>query len=319
MTRQAKVVNPHDLRHRKSLSYILRRYWQLYLLLLLPLVYLVLFKYIPMMGIQIAFKKFKARDGIWGSAWVGFKNFDKFFGSYMFERVVGNTVKLSLYSLFAGFPLPIVFALLLNAMRTKRYRSFIENVAYMPHFISTVVMVGILMQVFDSRIGIFSRMYIFITGSSEAPSLFGSAAAFPHLYVWSGIWQGLGWDTVIYTAALSAVDPELHEAALIDGATRFQRLLHVDVPAIVPTITITLILRCGHIMGIGFDKVYLMQNNMNLKASEVIATYVYKQGLTGSCDYSYSTAISLFNSLINLCLICLVNFVSRKVSETSLW
>ncbi|MDO5325389.1 MAG: ABC transporter permease subunit [Clostridia bacterium] len=319
MMKQTNVLSAHDLRHKKNIAWILKRYWQLYLLLLLPLVYLILFKYVPMLGIQIAFKKFKARDGIWGSQWVGLKNFDKFFNSYMFERVIGNTLRLSIYSLLAGFPLPIIFALMLNAMRSKHYRSFIENVAYMPHFISTVVMVGILMQVFDSRIGVFARLYTLFTGSKDVPSLFSSAAAFPHLYVWSGIWQGLGWDTVIYTAALAAVDLELHEAALIDGATRFQRLLHVDLPGIIPTITITLILRCGHIMGIGFDKVYLMQNNMNLKASEVIATYVYKQGLTGSSDYSYSTAISLFNSVINLALITLVNFVSRKVSDTSLW
>jgi len=306
-------------RRRRKMWKLMKRYWRLYVMLLLPVIYLILFKYVPMAGVQIAFRKYNMRDGIWGSKWVGMKNIQKFVNSYMFERVVGNTIRLSLYSLFAGFPLPIIFALVLNSLRSKRYRSFIENVTYMPHFISTVVMVGILVQVFDVRIGIFSILYKWITNSSTAPSLFANANAFPHLYVWSGIWQGLGWSTVIYTAALSAVDPELHEAALIDGATRFQRMLHVDIPAIVPTITITLILRCGHIMGIGFDKVYLMQNDMNLRMSEVISTYVYKQGLTSSGDYSYSTAISLFNSLVNLILISIVNFVSRRVGETSLW
>lgn len=319
MSRKTAVVNPHAIYHRRSFGTIMARYWQLYLLLILPIVYLILFKYVPMLGVQLAFKKWKPKLGIWGSPWAGFYQFQKFFKSPMFSRVFGNTVTLSLYSLVAGFPLPIIFALVLNALRSKKYRSFVENVTYIPHFISTVVMVGILMQVFDIRIGIFAQIYRYFTGATSAPNLFGLASAFPHLYVWSGIWQGLGWDTVIYTAALGAVDPELHEAAVIDGATRFQRLLHVDFPAIVPTITITLILRCGHIMGIGFDKVYLMQNKMNKSASDVISTYVYEVGLTGTCDYAYSTAINVFNSVINLALITIVNFISGKVSETSLW
>ena len=319
---EVKLNKPvvHLKKHKRPFKYYVTRYWQRYLLLLLPLVYLALFKYVPMYGVQIAFKKFSFRYGIWDSPWCGLYQFEKFINSYMFSRVVGNTITLSLYSMIAGFPLPILFALALNAMRSKRYRSFVENVTYIPHFISTVVMVGIMVQIFDTRIGIFAQVYRAIYGEgAKVPVLFNSAAAFPHLYVWSGIWQGLGWDTVIYTAALTVVDPELHEAAMIDGATRFQRLLHVDLPAIVPTITITLILRCGKIMGIGFDKVYLMQNTMNQRASEVIATYVYKQGLTSNLDYSYSTAIDLFNSAINLVMICLVNFISGKVSETSLW
>ena len=314
-----RQVNPHAVYHRKSFTYIMSRYWELYLLLLLPLIYLVLFKYIPMVGVQIAFRKYKVKYGMWGSQWVGLKQFEKFLSSYMFERVVGNTLRLSLYSLFAGFPMPIIFALMLNAMLGKRYRSFIENVAYIPHFISTVVMVGILMQVFDTRIGIFAKVYTFFNGAgAKVPNMFGVADAFPHLYVWSGIWQGLGWDTVIYTAALAGVDPELHEAALIDGATRYQRLLHVDLPAIVPTITITLILRCGHIMGIGFDKAYLMQNDLNLSTSEVIATYVYKQGIIKS-QYEFSTAVDLFNSVVNQLLLTTMNFIARKVNDTSLF
>lgn len=320
MSSKTVTVNPHDVHRRKTANQILKQQWELFVLLLLPLAYLILFHYIPMAGVQIAFKKYNFRDGIWGSPWCGMYQIEKFLNSYMFERVVGNTIKLSLYSLIAGFPLPVIFALMLNAMRNKRYRSFIENITYMPHFISTVVMVGILMQIFDTRIGIYAALYRQIYGvGAKVPNMFSNAAAFPHLYVWSGIWQSLGWDTVIYTAALGSVDASLHEAAVIDGASRFQRVIHVDFPAIVPTITITLILRCGKIMGIGFDKVYLMQNNMNLRASEVISTYVYKQGLTSNMDYSYSTAISLFNSAVNLILICLVNFISGKVSETSLW
>ena len=297
----------------------LRKYWQLYVFLLLPIVWIILFKYVPMAGLQIAFKNYTPRNGIWGSAWVGAKHFIKFFSSYQFTRVVGNTLKLSLYTLFAGFPLPVILALLLNSMRAKKYKSFVENVTYMPHFISTVVMVGIMVQLFNVRIGLVPQLYQRITGEPMI-DLFGSAEAFPHLYVWSGIWSSTGWNTVIYMAALASVDPEQHEAALIDGASRFQRLLFVDLPAIIPTITITLILRFGNIMGIGFDKVYLMQNELNLRASEVISTYVYKTGLAaGGGNFSYATAIGMFNSVINLILISIVNAISRKVGETSLW
>ncbi|HML48234.1 MAG TPA: ABC transporter permease subunit, partial [Clostridia bacterium] len=190
----------------------------------------------------------------------------------------------------------------------------------MPHFISTVVMVGMLMQVFNSRVGLFAVLYRAMTGIPDAPDFLAKAGAFPHLYVWSGIWQSTGWGTIIYMAALSAVDPELHEAAVIDGATRWQRVLHVDFPAVLPTVTIMLILRCGQLMGIGFDKVYLLQNNLNLSNSEVIATYVYKVGLAqGSNDFSYATAIGLFNSVINLVMLLVVNAISRLVGETSLW
>lgn len=315
---QKQVTVPNFKPKRKSFSFVMKRYWRLYLLLLLPIIYLILFKYVPMAGLQLAFKKFTMKGGVWGSPWVGMKNFNKFFSSRNFELVVGNTIKLSLYSLIAGFPLPIIFALMLNAMRQKKYRSFIENVTYMPHFISTVVMVSILRQVFDIRSGIITIIYQNLTGMKFG-DIFAVREAFPHLYVLSGIWQSLGWDTVIYTAALSAVDLEQHEAALIDGATRFQRIIHVDFPAIVPTIAITLILRCGSIMGIGFDKVYLMQNSMNARVSEVIATYVYKQGLSTSGDYAYATAIGMFNSVINFAMIVVVNFIAGKVGETSLW
>lgn len=304
---------------RRLLAIRARRCWQLYLFLLLPVVYLIVFKYVPMVGIQIAFRQYAPRLGIWGSKWVGLDQFEKFFNSYQFERVFFNTLKLSLYSLLAGFPLPILLALCLNSVRSRRYRSVVENVTYMPYFISTVVIVGILNQVFNTRIGLFAMAYRAMIGP-DVPDLLASASAFPHMYVWSGIWQETGWGTVIYMAALAGVDPEQHEAAVIDGASRFQRLLHVDFPAILPTITITLILRCGQLMGIGFDKVYLMQNDLNLRASEVISTYVYKVGLSASGgDYSYATAIGLFNSVINLLMIALVNFISRRVSDTSLW
>ena len=303
----------------KGFKYAIAHYWQLYVLLALPILYLILFNYIPMIGVQIAFRKFNLKQGVWGSPWVGLAQFQKFTSSYMFERLIVNTIRLSVYSLVVGFPFPIIFALMLNTMRIKRYRSFIENVTYLPHFISTVVMVGMLFQWFNVRSGVVTKVFQFVTGGAKMPDIFSKKDLFPHIYVWSGIWQGLGWDTVIFTAALAAVSSELHEAALIDGATRFQRVLHVDLPAIVPTITILLIMRCGGLMNIGFDKVFLMQNSMNQRTSEVISTYVYKQGLTSGGDYSYSTAVGLFNSVINLALISLVNAIARKVGETSLW
>lgn len=314
-----KTVRSSPPLNSGRLSVRLRRSWRMYVFLLLPLVYLLLFKYWPMAGAQIAFRQYTPRMGIWGSKWVGFYQFEKFFQSYQFERVLSNTLSLSLYSLIAGFPLPILVALMLNSIRSKRYQSFIQNVTYMPHFISTVVMVGMLVQVFNPRIGIVSDLYRFLTGNPNFPDLLASPSAFPHLYVWSGIWQSTGWGTIIYMAALSSVDPELHEAAVIDGASRLQRVRHVDLPALVPTITITLILRCGSLMGIGFDKVYLMQNSLNLRASEVIATYVYKVGLGDAGDFSYATAIGLFNSVVNLIMLSIVNAVSKKLGDTSLW
>ena len=296
------------------------RYWQLYLFLLLPLAYIIIFDYIPMLGVQIAFKKFNYNGGIWGSPWVGLVNFQKFFNSYVFSRVIGNTIRISLYSLIAGFPFPIIFALCLNTIEQRRYKKFIQTVTYMPHFISVVVIVGILMQFFHPLNGIYGVVAKSITGKM-AVDLFGKPDAFPHLYVWSGIWQNFGWSSIIYVAALTSVPEELYEAARIDGASRFQMVLHVDLPALAPTITILLILRFGSIMSVGFEKAFLMQNSLNLRTSEFISTYVYKQGLAagGPTDFSYAAAIGFFNSLVNLFMIILVNKITKKLSETSLW
>jgi len=315
---QSKTARVH---HGKSIWKRAAENWQMYVFLLLPIIWLLIFKYQPMYGAQIAFRKYSVRLGITGSPWVGMSNFIKFFNSVYFTRTVGNTLFLSIYSMVIGFPLPIFFALLLNSVRNAHWKSAIENVAYMPHFISTVVMVGILKRVFDLNSGLFSNLMQVITGSKMETNLFLGDANFQHLYVWSGVWQGTGWGSVIYMAALSGVDPEQHEAATIDGASRWQRLFHIDLPAIIPTITITLILRCGQIMNIGFDKAFLMQNDTNLGASEVISTYVYKVGLTaaGGGNLSYSTAIGLFNSVVNLVMISLVNFISNKVNGSGLW
>ncbi|MDR1536402.1 MAG: ABC transporter permease subunit [Clostridiales bacterium] len=295
--------------------------WQLYLFLLLPLAYLILFAYVPMAGLQIAFKKYSSAlgMGIWGSPWVGFSQFTKFFSSYMFKRVLTNTVSVSLYALLAGFPIPILFALSLNSIQRRRYKKTVQMVAYMPYFISTVVLVGMLMQMINPRIGIFGVAYTAMTGK-DAPNLIGLPDAFRHLYVWSGIWQSVGWSSIIYLAALSGIDTELHEAAQIDGASRFQRVLHIDFPGIVPTAIILLILNSGQIMNVGFEKAFLMQNTLNLRSSEVISTYVYKVGLaSGIQDFSYATAIGLFNSLINFSIIIFVNQIAKRTVGEGLW
>ncbi|WMJ86700.1 ABC transporter permease [Anaerocolumna sp. MB42-C2] len=293
--------------------------WQLYVFLIIPVIYIILFNYVPMLGIQLAFKKFNARLGIWGSPWVGFDQFIKFFTSYQFVRVIKNTLTLSFYGLLAGFPLPIILALVLNSIRSERYKKFIQTVTYLPYFISLVVMVGILTQMLNPRIGMIANIYSFISGN-EAPDMMSNPSAFPHIYVLSGVWQSIGYNSIIYIAALSGVDPELHEAAEVDGASRFKRVIHVDLPTILPTAAIMLILNAGQIMNIGFDKAYLMQNPLNLSASEVISTYVYKVGIASSTnDFSYATAIDFFNSSINMVLITVVNFISKKLGGNSLF
>lgn len=292
--------------------------WQLLAFMAIPFIYLIVYKYIPMFGIQLAFRKFTLKDGIWGSPWVGLRNFTDFFSSYYFERVIKNTIRISFYSLFAGFPLPIIVSLALNALEKPKLKKTIETVIYMPHFISTVVLVSIIFQFFNIRIGVYGNVVRNLTGD-YAVDILAKADSFPHLYVWSGIWQNLGWDTIIYTAALSAVDMELHEAAEIDGANRFQRVLHIDLPTIIPTMAILLILNSGHIMSVGFEKVFLMQTDANLILSEVISTYSYKIGMTGGFDFSYSTAISLFNSVINMLMLVFVNRIVSAISSTSLF
>lgn len=304
----------------RRLSRDLTRDWQLYVFLLVPLVYIAIFAYAPMFGVQIAFRKYSARLGIWNSPWVGLMQFEKFFTSYQFKRVVVNTLLLSAYSILATFPLPIVFALISNSLNSTRFKKITQTIVNMPHFISIVVLVGMIFQFFNARTGLYGTIVEHFTGAYPTDP-FGSANNFRHFYIWSGAWQSFGWGSIIYLAALSAVSPSLHEAAEIDGASRFQRVIHIDLPTIVPTMTIMLILRMGNVMTIGFEKVFLMQNSLNLSASEVISTYVYKVGLDakGVTDFSFSTAIGLFNSVINMVLIVGVNYLSGRISKTSLW
>ena len=293
--------------------------WQLYLLLLLPLMYLIIFAYFPMGGLVIAFKKYNVAQGIWDSPWVGLDNFIKFFSSYKFTNIIQNTLIISFYSLLVSFPIPIVFALLLNAMLNEKYKKAIQTVTYIPYFISTVVMVGLIMQVLNNRSGIYGSLHTLLTGQVAA-NILTNGKLFKHIYVWSGVWQSTGYSAIIYIAALSGVDMTLHEAATIDGASRFQRLLYVDIPAILPTASIMLILAVGNIMNLGFEKVLLMQNNLNLNYSEIISTYVYKVGLaSGLNDFSLSTAISMFNSVVNFLLLSLANWGSKKLNGNGIF
>lgn len=297
----------------------IRKNWQLYVFLLVPVIYVMIFKYLPMGGLVIAFKNFKLRDGIFGSEWVGLQHFVRFFKTYQCRKVIGNTLILSLYSLVAGFPIPIIFALIMNCVNKERVKKTVQSIVCLPHFISTVVMVGIVFQLFNPRTGLYGIIMEALTGLYPT-DINASPNGFRHLYIWSGVWKEFGWGSIIYTAALAGVDPTYHEAAQMDGATRLQRIIHIDLPSIAPTIITLLILRVGDIMSVGFEKVYLMQNGMNLAASEIISTYEYSVGLGGSStNFSYAAAIGLFNSVINLVLIVIVNKLARKYSETSLW
>jgi len=303
----------------RSFKRDLKRDWQMYLFLILPIIYLIIFAYVPIGGMQIAFRKYSARLGMWGSKWVGLANFEKFINSYYFSTVIKNTLVLSFYSIVFTFPLPIIMALMMNCIRNTRYRNIAQTITTLPHFISVVVLVGIMFQLFNPHYGFYGVVYKSLTGKLPA-DLFANPNTFSHFYIWSGVWQQFGWNSIIYIAALSAVDPSLHEAAVVEGASRLQRVLHIDFPTILPTIITMLILRMGSVMTIGFEKVFLLQNDVNLSNSEVISTYVYKMGLGSSkTDFSYATAVDLFNSIINLVLITVTNTISSKVSQNSLW
>jgi putative aldouronate transport system permease protein len=297
-------------------SVVVNKHWQLYLIILLPLTYVIVFKYIPMLGIQIAFKDYNFQKGIWGSPWVGLKHFKNFISSYEFPRLLKNTIGLSLYNLIVGSILPIILAIDLNYARSKHVGKVVQMVTYMPHFISNIIVVSILFQVLSAN-GIVNSLLNYFFGTS--PIYFMNKAEwFKSLYVWSGVWQGTGYGAVIYLAALAGVNQELYEAATVDGASIWQRIVHIDIPSIMPTAIILLIMGTGQILNLGFEKVYLMQNSQNMATSDIIATYVYRIGLI-SMQYSYSSAIGLFQSLVSLILITGVNFVSNKVTETSLW
>lgn len=305
-------------KRRAALAMISEDY-ELYLFLLIPMTLIFMFNYLPMSGIVLSFKDYSINAGIFGSEWVGFKQFIRFFSSYQFERVIRNTLTVSFYGLFASFPIPILFALALNANPFTRFKKTVQTITYMPHFISTVVMVGLLFQIFNARIGVYGIAIKQLTGVM-APDIMAEPGAFKHMYVWSGVWQSTGWSSIIYFAVLSSVDKELHEAAQIDGASRFKRIIHIDLPCVLPTASIMLIMAAGKIMSVGFEKVYLMQNGLNISASEVISTYVYKVGLvTGGGDFAFGSAVGIFNSVVNFMLMITVNYICRKLEGSSLW
>ena len=296
----------------------INRNWGLYLLLLPSLVLLILFAYKPMYGVVIAFKNYKNSLGILGSPWAEplFKNFQRFFNSYQCEATIRNTLRLSLYSLAVGFPIPIILALMINQISAMRFRRTFQTILYLPHFISTVVMVGLLLIWLSPSSGLVGAFYRLL--GKDAPNVMTSASGFPSIYVWSDVWQHSGWDSIVFLAALSSIDPTLYEAAMVDGATRWQKMRYIDLPLLMSTACIMLILRAGNLMNVGFEKVFLMQNDLNMSTSEIIATYVYKMGLRNS-QYAVSTAVNLFNNLVNFVLLLLVNCVTRKLGETSLF
>lgn len=300
----------------KNTLRLMRRNWVLYLLLLPALIYIAIFSYAPMYGIQIAFRNFNFADGITGSKWVGMKWFKYFFNSSKCWPLIRNTLIISFYSVIAGFPVPIILALMLHNLPSQKFKRTAQTITYLPHFISLVVVVGMISCFTSINSGWVNTLIEALGG--ERMYLMGKPEYYRHLYVWSGVWQEAGWGSIIYMAALTGVAPELHEAATIDGASKLQRIRHIDLPAILPTITIMLIMRCGSIMSVGFDKSYLMMNDLNMDVSEVIATYTYEMGLL-SGKYSYSTAISLFNNVINFVFLTAVNKFAKVVSGSSLW
>lgn len=298
------------------LSRSLRKYWDLYLLLSPVVIYFIVFKYLPMYGVQIAFKNFSASKGITGSAWAGLKHFIRFFRSYNFKTLMVNTLGINIYQLVVGFPAPILLALMMNEVKSKYFKKTVQTLTYAPHFLSTVVLVGMITAFLSPRNGIINEI---IKAFGGTPIFFMIEPKwFKTIYVFSGIWQNIGWGSIVYMAALAGIDTQLYEAAIVDGASKLKRLWHITIPCIIPTAIILLIMDVGHMMNVGFEKVFLMQNSLNMKASDVISTYVYRTGLQGS-EFSFSSAVGLFNSVVNFILLIAVNKISKKFSETSLW
>ena len=295
----------------------LRKNYQFYLMILPALLMVLLFCYGPMYGLQLAFKNYRVLDGIAGSPWVGLKHFQRFFNSHSFAQVIGNTLRISLFAILFGFPPPIIFALLFNELRHRHFQKVVQTVTYIPHFISMTVLVAMLFTFCNQTTGIVNILLGKFFGIAPIP-LMQSDKWFVFMFILSGIWQDMGYGSILYIATLSTVDPGLHEAAIIDGANRGQRIWHINLPCLMPTIVIMLIMRTGSVITVGFEKVYLMQNTMNISVSEVLSTYVYKLGLVNS-RYDFSTAVNLFTSVVNCVMLVLVNWFAGRVSENSLW
>ena len=308
----AKKKNSFGARVRRDF----RKNWILYLMILPVVAYFIIFHYWPMYGIQLAFKDYEIKKGILGSAWVGLEHFQRFFSAYNFKNLILNTLGISLYTLLVGFPIPIIFALLLNYLRSRKLKKTVQMVSYAPHFISTVVICGMLTIFMNPDTGILNTLRGLI--GLESVEFLAKPEWFKSIYVWSGVWQGMGWSSIIYISALAGVDYEMHEAAIMDGATKIQRMIHIDLPSIKPTIVMLLILQLGSMMNVGFEKVFLLQNSLNKSAASVISTYVYEVGLINN-DYGYSTAVGLFYTIINVALLLGANLLCKKTSGESLF
>lgn len=314
-TKKIKLTKEQKRKQLKKMAGM----WQLYFLLLLPIIYFMVFNYFPMYGAQIAFKDYLTVEGIWGSPWVGLKHFQRFIDSGMMWTLVKNTLSISLYALFMGLPFPVILALLFRYIPLKKYGKFIQSVTYAPHFISTVVMAGIIVEALNPRGGMIDTIVGLFGGDWET-NLMGIPEAFSSVYVWSGIWQNMGFGAILYCAVLAGVDTTYHEAAMVDGATLAQRVWHIDIPFLVPQIVLSLILGMGNVLNVGFEKALLLQNTLNQSKSEMISTYVYKMGIAAALpDLSYTTAIGLFKSVIAFILVVVVNKIARKYGEMSIW
>lgn len=307
-----KGVDRTSLSHRAIRDAKMNKY--IYMMLVPVLAYYAIFVYGPMYGLQIAFKDFSIGAGMWNSPWVGFKHFESFFDSYYFWRLLRNTLLLSLYELLFAFPASIVLALLLNELRSNRFKRFVQTVTYMPHFISVVVICGMLVD-FLSRDGLINNMLAWI--GLERTAFLGESGWFRSIYISSNIWQSVGWGSIIYLSAMSSIDPSLYEAARVDGANRWKQTIHVTLPSIMPTIIILLILQIGNFMTVGTEKILLLYNPITYETADVIGTFLYRKGIL-EADYSYSAAVGLFNSVINFILLIIANALSKR-SGNNLW
>lgn len=310
------LAQAKQLKTTRTRRKLMKKHWQLYFFVLIPLAFLIVFKYIPMAGVVIAFKDYSVTKGIMGSEWVGLKYFKYFFEGPNFSLLLKNTLLLSLYGLIIGFICPIILALSLNEVRNARFKKLVQTITYAPYFISTVIMVSIIILFLSPNSGLINN--ILGVFGIDPINFMGIPSYFKSIFVWSDVWQNTGYATIIYLAALAGVDPQLYEAARVDGANRFQKIASVDIPGILPVIIVVLILNIGSLMAIGFEKIYLLQNPLNINASEVIATYVYKVGLLGA-NFSFAAAVGLFNSIVNFVLIISANALSKKFSSSSLW
>lgn len=303
-------------RNFQDLKKDLKKHKWLYVMLIIPVIFVVIWNYWPMYGVIIAFKGYSPAFGILGSPWVGLKHFERFFASYFFLEIIVNTLRLSLYSLLVSVPLPIILALLFNELNRKWFKSTAQTISYIPNFISVVVVIGMVQFFFSSQDGMINMLLN--TFGFPSIDFLGSPKWFPHIYVWSGVWQGVGWGTLIYTAAMSGISPDQYEAAYLDGASRLQCIRHITIPSIMPTIVISTILATGSILSVGFEKTFLLQNAANLASSEVLSTYTYKMGIING-EYSFSAAVGLFNNVINFIVLFIVNKLAQKTNESSLW